>query len=120
MSEKFNSVIDPSLRFTPADVVEHLGSRHIKVVRTFAAALEPSNLLWGVPFIVIAVDMCQVGMVLDLTNTSRYYDPQEWEEMGIRHRKVNSCCELVPLPAKSLVVLRFCNSAEYDELCPFL
>jgi len=29
-----------------------------------------------------------VGMVIDLTNTSRYYDPQEFSRMGVQHVKV--------------------------------
>ena len=32
----------------------------------------------------------QVGLVLDLTNTGRYYHPDEWESQGIRHIKVGS------------------------------
>ena len=30
----------------------------------------------------------QVGLVLDLTNTWRYYDPKDWLERGIEHLKV--------------------------------
>jgi hypothetical protein len=29
-----------------------------------------------------------VGLVLDLTNTWRYYDPNDWLARGIDHRKV--------------------------------
>ena len=30
----------------------------------------------------------QVGLVLDLTNTYRYYDSEEWQSMGIQYSKV--------------------------------
>lgn len=30
----------------------------------------------------------QLGLVVDLTNTSRYYSPSEWIKQGIKHVKV--------------------------------
>ena len=35
--------------------------------------------------------LVQVGLVLDLTNTSRYYDSEDWEHsqcQGVIHKKV--------------------------------
>lgn len=34
----------------------------------------------------------QVGLVLDLTNTWRYYDPSEWLSRGVEHHKVLCPC----------------------------
>lgn len=30
----------------------------------------------------------QIGLVIDLTNTTRYYSPAEWTRQGIKHVKV--------------------------------
>jgi hypothetical protein len=30
----------------------------------------------------------KIGLVLDLTNTTRYYSTQEWTKLGIKHLKV--------------------------------
>ncbi|KAK9804496.1 hypothetical protein WJX73_010638 [Symbiochloris irregularis] len=60
LSTKFNSVIPPSKRFTPADVVSELQTFNLRV-----------------------------GLVLDLTNTYRYYDSEEWEQMGVQYLKIH-------------------------------
>lgn len=39
--------------------------------------------------------MWQIAMVIDLTNTSRYYQPQEWVKGGVKHVKVY-CATSVP------------------------
>lgn len=31
-----------------------------------------------------------VGMVIDLTNSSRYYNPNDWMEHGIKYIKVHA------------------------------
>ncbi|KAK9842283.1 hypothetical protein WJX81_004542 [Elliptochloris bilobata] len=59
LGRRFDSVLSDNERFSPQLIIEHLEGRGIKV-----------------------------GLVLDLTNTWRYYDPNEWLDRGIDHRKI--------------------------------
>ena len=51
--------VPPSLSFTPADAVDDFASKGMRL-----------------------------GLVLDLTNTGRYYDPAEWGSRGVAHQKI--------------------------------
>ena len=51
--------VPAALSFTPADVVDDFASKGMRL-----------------------------GLVLDLTNTGRYYDPAEWGARGVAHQKI--------------------------------
>ena len=51
--------VPPELSFTPADVFDDFASKGMRL-----------------------------GLVLDLTNTGRYYDPAEWGSRGVAHQKI--------------------------------
>eukprot|EP00127_Corallochytrium_limacisporum_P004738 Clim_evm92s172 gene=Clim_evmTU92s172 len=59
LSSKFDSVVLENDRWTPTNVIESCRDRGI-----------------------------ELGMVIDLTKTSRYYDPQEFERAGVRYHKI--------------------------------
>ena len=39
----------------------------------------------------------QVGLVIDLTNTTRYYDPVEWDHLRVQHVKVSRASPILLL-----------------------
>lgn len=39
-------------------------------------------------FLVFVGCLFQIGMVIDLTNTTRYYPPSDWKKQAIKHVKV--------------------------------
>ena len=84
LGRRFDSVLEPEQRFSPQLVTEHLAKRGIEV--TLLALLALSPLLLSQQRLLTR--MTQVGLVLDLTNTWRYYDPNDWLARGIDHRKV--------------------------------
>ena len=55
----------------------------------------------------------QVGMVIDLTNTWRYYDVEEWTTQGVEHCKVSTnpppliVCYLIAHPTSFLRRIRW-------------
>merc|ERR1712106_46434 len=43
------------------------------------------------------MDHCsQLGMIIDLTNTNRYYEPSAFESQGIKHKKIKTEGHVVP------------------------
>nr|XP_058966440.1 RNA/RNP complex-1-interacting phosphatase homolog [Pocillopora verrucosa] len=81
-SDQYNE-IKPRERFTPMDLVNHLSQKHVKL-----------------------------GMVVDLTNTDRYYNHKEFSDQGIPHHKIK--CVGTEIPNEN-VVTRF-----KTEVCSFL
>ena len=59
LGDKWGSVLTPEQRFTPAMAVQQ-----------------------------IAAQGKRVGLVIDLTRTNRYYDPIEFEQIGVPHIKI--------------------------------
>lgn len=61
-----------------------------------------------------------VGMVLDLTNSDKYYDPQEFIGRNVRYCKVCGCAVLRCADASVNRVLQSAANVLYVSLCCFL
>jgi hypothetical protein len=78
---------------------------------------------WGIPNLLKACkeDLgCELGMVIDLSNTDKWYDPQEFQPAGVTHVKI-------PIPGKKIpnegqvqqffsAVDDFCEENDEDKL----
>ena len=54
---------------------------------------------WGVSNVLDACkeDLgCELGMVIDLCNTDKWYDPKEFQQAGVTHVKI-------PIPGKRVI-----------------
>ena len=81
-----NDRIPPDKRFTPRHVVEQLAMQGIEVCCT--QEIVQKTVAKGKP--VRVGNAMQVGLVIDLTNTWRYYDVEEWTAQGVEHCKVST------------------------------
>mmetsp|Transcript_29727 Transcript_29727/g.57159 ORF Transcript_29727/g.57159 Transcript_29727/m.57159 type:complete len:723 (-) Transcript_29727:314-2482(-) len=60
LGQRWDAKVPPSKRFTPEDVMNQLLQQQNK----------------------------RIGLVIDLTNTRKYYDVNEWEQMNVRHIRI--------------------------------
>ena len=79
LGNKFNPFIPPDKQFTPAKLIQQLAAKGYKV-----------------------------GLVIDLTNSWRYYHPDEFTELGVQHMKV---CSIYV----SQLLYAQCISAGFEE-----
>ena len=84
---KFDGVVGAA-HFTPSDVIMH----SIKI---------------GKP----------LGLVIDLSNTDRYYSVREWDETGVRHVPIR-CAGRNETPDASMVRIFLSEVASFEASCP--
>lgn len=51
----------------------------------------------------------QLGLVVDLTNSYRYYRPEDWESLGISYYKVRALLLAEKGVSQQRMLLRFCQ-----------
>lgn len=85
LGPRYDDQVEEANRFHPSMLFNHLKS--LKVGHSAPLAVELLNLLKA-PFIVLFIHQVKMGLLVDLTNTNRFYDRNDIEKEGIKYVKL--------------------------------